>query len=156
MNDTLLREQLVELLTGRHAHADAKSALRGLEPGLRGRRPAPGTHSVYEELEHMRIAQEDILRYALDPKWVSPKWPEGYWPASPEPTESQWAQSVDGFERGLAELVALVRRPDVDLAFAFPHGQDGHTYLRQVLLTADHNAYHLGQIVQTRKLLGAW
>ena len=155
-DDAVLREQLVELLTGGHAHADFKTATRDLDPALRGKRPGAGTHSIFEELEHLRLAQEDILRYTLDPKWTSPAWPEGYWPKGPEPTEAQWTASLSGFQSDLGELVALVRRRDLELTARIPHGQDGHTYLREILLTADHNAYHLGQIVLTRKLLGAW
>jgi uncharacterized damage-inducible protein DinB len=156
MNESVLREQLVDLLTGGHAHADLKTALRELPDALRGRRPGPEGHSIYEELEHMRLAQEDILRYTLDPTWKSPSWPEGYWPKLAEPGEAQWTASVKRFESDLAELVALVQRRDLDLTARIPHGQRGHTYLREILLTADHNAYHLGQLVQTRKLLGAW
>jgi hypothetical protein len=156
MNVTTLREQLVELLTGGHAHVALKRALRGLDPPLRGRRPDASGHSIYEELEHMRLAQEDILRYTVDPAWKSPSWPEGYWPKSPTPTEAQWKACVKGFEADLEELVALVRRKDLDLTSRIPHGVEGHTYLREILLSADHNAYHLGQIVQTRKRLGAW
>jgi hypothetical protein len=106
-DQAVLREQLVELLTGSHAHAAVMGALAGLEPALRGRRPGASAHSIYEELEHMRLAQEDILRYTVDPKWVPPAWPEGYWPRQAEPTEAQWKDCIEGFERGLGELVAL-------------------------------------------------
>jgi hypothetical protein len=156
MNDTVVREHLVELLTGGHAHVTVKKALRGLTPALRGRRPDPSGHSIYEELEHMRIAQEDILRYTVEPAWKSPAWPAGYWPKNPEPTEAEWKSCVERFDADLAELVALARRRGLDLTAPIPHGQRGHTYLREILLVADHNAYHLGQIVQTRKRLGAW
>lgn len=155
MNDRILREQLIELLTGAHAHVALKQALKGLGPSLRGKRPAAGVHSIYEELEHMRLAQEDILRYTLDAKWQSPKWPEGYWPKRPAPTAAQWKACVKAFEADLAEVCALVRRADLDLTARIPHAE-GHSYLREILLVADHNAYHLGQIVETRKLLGAW
>jgi hypothetical protein len=150
----ILREHLVELLTGGHAHVTVKKALRGLPPALRGRRPGPSGHSIYEQLEHMRLAQQDILRYTLDPAWKSPAWPEGYWPGSAAPSERQWRASVAGFDADLAELVEVARR--ADLTARIPHGQSGHTALREILLVADHNAYHLGQIVQTRKRLGAW
>jgi uncharacterized damage-inducible protein DinB len=155
-DDGIIRKQLVELLTGAHAHAGFHKALFGLDPALRGRRPGPGAHSIYEELEHLRLAQEDILRYTLDANWKSPDWPEGYWPKAHEPTDAQWNASLKGFESDLEELASLARRPDFELTAAIPHGQDGHTYLREILLAADHNAYHLGQIVLTRKLLGAW
>ena len=103
----------------------------------------------------MRLAQEDILRYTLDPAWKSPAWPEGYWPAQPDPRDDEWNASVSVFEADLQHVVALTRDASRDLTAAIPHGE-GRTYLRQILLVADHNAYHLGQIVQTRKLLGAW
>jgi hypothetical protein len=104
----------------------------------------------------MRVAQEDILRYTLDPNWTSPAFPTGYWPAAESPpTDSEWEASRTAFRRDLDEVCALARDPERDLTATIPHGE-GRTYLRQVLLVADHNAYHLGQIVLTRKLLGAW
>jgi uncharacterized damage-inducible protein DinB len=156
MNDTVLRENLVELLRGGHAHAAAKQALADIKPELRNVRPATGLHSVWEELEHLRRAQEDILRYTLDASWQSPKWPDGYWPATTENlTDAMWQASVQGFFDDLDELIRLTEDASLDLTAEIPHGE-GHTYLREILLAADHNAYHLGQIVQTRKLLGDW
>lgn len=156
MNDSILRQNLVELLRGGHAHVTAEQALDGLNPALRNLRPATGGHSVWEELEHMRLAQEDILRYTLDASWTSPPFPEGYWPKATEPlTEEAWAASVAAFFADLAEVIKLAQNPNADLTAEIPHGQD-HTYLREILLIADHNAYHLGQIVQIRKALGAW
>jgi len=156
VNDAVLREQLVLLLTGEHAHVSAEKALAGLEPRLRAARPGPGLHSVFEELEHMRIAQEDILRYTLDRGWKSPKFPEGYWPP-PGPTvdDARWESSLSRFKSDLDEVCALARDPALDLTARVPHGE-WRTYLRQILLVSDHNAYHAGQIVQTRKALGAW
>ncbi len=153
MNDSVVRDQVVELLTGEHAHISLDAALKGLPSKLRGQRPARKAHSIWQLLEHMRRAQEDILRYTLDPSWKSPVFPDGYWPERPVPTEGEWKASVKGFRRDLDELVAFVRNPKTDLTARLPHGQ-GRTYLRQALLAADHNAYHLGQLVQTRKLLG--
>jgi hypothetical protein len=155
MDDQVLRLALLELLTEGHAHVNVDKALAGLAPGLRGRRPGPKIHSIWEELEHMRLGQEDILRYSLDPAWTSPEWPGGYWPKGPDPTEAGWTSSVSRFKEDLEELARLVRDPKRDLTAKIPHGE-GRTYLRQVLLAADHNAYHLGQIVQARRLLGAW
>jgi uncharacterized damage-inducible protein DinB len=152
MNDRVVREQLVELLTGGHAHLSVDAALRGLAPKLRGLRPARGAHSIYEELEHMGRAQEDILRYTLDPAWASPPFPKGYWPSRAAPTEAEWKASLKRFRADLAEVVALAQDERRQLTARLPHGE-GRTYLRQILLVADHNAYHLGQIVQTRKLL---
>ena len=103
----------------------------------------------------MRLAQEDILRYTLDPAWTSPAFPAGYWPVRPVPSEDEWQRSLAGFRRDLEEVATHARDPGRDLTGLIPHGE-GRTYLRQILLVADHNAYHLGQIVETRKLLGAW
>jgi uncharacterized damage-inducible protein DinB len=155
MDDRVLRRQVVDLLSGGHAHTSLDRAAAGLDPALRGARPAPHLHSVYELLEHVRIAQEDILRYTLDPGWRSPAWPEGYWPASAEPSDRQWASTLERLKVDLAEVVALVSDPARDLTALIPHGE-GRTYLRQALLLADHNAYHVGQVVFVRKLLGAW
>lgn len=156
MDDSVLRASLAELLRGGTAYVKARKALEGIEPELRTTRAAEGLHSVWEELEHIRIAQEDILRYTLDAAWKSPKWPDGYWP-SPDNTvtDEMWSASVAGFFADLEEVIGLVEDSSVDLTAKFPHGE-GRTYLRQVLLVADHNAYHLGQIVQTRKALGNW
>ena len=156
MNDSALRESLVELLRSGHAHTTTEKAMADVAPELRNKRPADGLHSVWEEFEHMRRAQEDILRYTLDPKWQSPKFPEGYWPAKTESvTDEMWKASVEGFFADLEELIHLTENTEIDLTAKIPHGE-GRTYLRQILLTADHNAYHLGQLVQTRKALGDW
>ena len=156
MNDKALRDNLVELLRGGHAHAAAKQALAGVAPELRNVRPAAGVHSVWEELDHLRLAQEDILRYTLDASWQSPPWPEGYWPAvTADLTEEMWQASVKGFFDDLEAFVQLTQDTNIDLTAEIPHGE-GRTYLREIMLAADHNAYHLGQIVQTRKLLGDW
>lgn len=157
MNGSILREQLVNLLRGGQAHATLQQALTGLNPALRNVRPANGKHSVWEELEHMRLAQEDILRYTLDPAWVSPPFPDGYWPqATDKLTEEMWKKSVAAFFADLEEIIQLAQNRNVDLTAEIPHGENGHTYLREILLVADHNAYHLGQIVQTRKAVGDW
>ena len=155
MDDKVVREALVELLTKGNAHVTVDKALDGMPATLRAKRPAPGIHSAWEELEHMRLAQEDILRYTLDQGWVSPEWPQGYWPRDQAPDDKAWTTSVARFRADLEEVCALVADPARDLSARLPQGQ-GRTYLRQVLLVADHNADHLGQIVQVRKLLGAW
>ena len=155
MDDQVTREALIELLTKGSAHVTVAKALEGLKPELRGKRPAEGIHSVWEELEHMRLAQEDILRYTLDQGWSSPDWPQGYWPSDATPDDAAWEASRRAFQADLDEVCALGRDRARDLTARLPQGQ-GRTYLRQVLLVADHNAYHLGQIVQARKLLGAW
>ena len=156
MNDSALRENLVELLRGGHAHVAAEKALADVKPELRNKRPAEGLHSVWEELEHMRRAQEDILRYTLDSEWQSPEFPEGYWPAKVESvTDEMWSASVKDFFDDLEELIRLTENTEIDLTVKIPHGE-WRTYLREILLAADHNTYHLGQLVQTRKALGDW
>jgi hypothetical protein len=157
MQDSILRENLVLLLRGGHAHVSLEQALSGTKAELRNVAPGPGQKSVWEELEHMRLAQEDILRYTVDPSWKSPEWPAGYWPAGPETYSAEaWDASVAAFSSDLEELIELIQRPDLDLTVAVGHSKEVHSYLREVLLAADHSAYHLGQIVQTRKLLGDW
>ena len=156
MNDSVLRQHLVKLLQGGQAHATAKQALDGVNPALRTARPVNGEHSVWEELEHMRLAQEDILRYTVDASWTSPPFPDGYWPEMTEQvSEERWAASVAAFFADLEETIKLVQDTNIDLTAEILHGE-GHTYLREILLIADHNAYHLGQLVQTRKALGDW
>lgn len=156
MKESVLRENLVELLRGEQAHVSPEKALADTNPALRNVRTAEGLHSVWEELEHIRIAQEDILRYTLDASWKSPQWPSGYWPAKSEDlTEEMWSATVSGFFRDLEELINLAQDENRDLTDKIPHGE-GRTYLRQILLVADHNAYHFGQVVQTRKALGDW
>jgi uncharacterized damage-inducible protein DinB len=156
MDESVLRAQLVELLLGGQAHVKPESALADVAPRFRSLRPAADVHSVWEELEHLRIAQEDILRYTIDASWKSPKWPEGYWPANPDSvTDAAWQASVTAFFADLEELVTLVKDPKVDLTARIPHGE-GQTYLREILLVADHNAYHLGQQVAVRRALGCW
>ena len=155
MDERRLRADLVELLKGGSAHVTWERALDGLAPELRAASPGPGLHTIWELVEHVRIAQEDILRYTLDARWKSPAWPSGYWPRVKRPTEVRWRKSVEGFGRDLEAVLALVRDPGVDLTAPIPHG-GGHSPLREALLVADHNAHHLGQVVQARRLLGAW
>ncbi len=156
MNESVFRESVAALLRGKGAHASAENALADVAPELRNKRPTEGVHSVWEELEHMRIAQEDILQYSLDPEWKSPGWPAGYWPADPQSmTEEMWDSTVKGFFADLEKAVNLALDESVDLTAKIAHGKE-HTYLRELLLIADHNAYHLGQVVQTRKLLRDW
>ena len=151
--DSAVREEVVKLLRGAQAHVTLEYALEGLGPEWRAHHP-PGLHSVWQLLEHMRVAQEDILRYTLDAAWISPAWPEEYWPDAPLfLSEETWRETRAGFEGDLERAVQLAQT--ADLTSSIPHGE-GRTVLRQLLLIADHNAYHLGQIVVARKLLGQW
>jgi hypothetical protein len=156
MQDKLLREHLVDLLAGRNAHADWKAAFSGISPKLRGVRPDGIPYSAWELLEHMRIAQWDILEFSRDAKHVSPDWPAGYWPGTPKPPgASSWDRSLKLFARDLAAMKKLVANSKTDLFANIAHGT-GQSILREALLVADHNAYHLGQVILVRRLLGAW
>lgn len=155
-NDAVLRQHLVNLLTLAHAHATFDDAVKNLPPELRGKRPKGAEHSPWQLLEHLRIAQWDILEFSRDAKHKSPKWPEEYWPAKPAlPDEKAWDKSVRAFRKDLKAMCALIEDEATDLYAKIPHG-DGQTVLRQALLVADHNAYHVGQLVLVRRLLGAW
>lgn len=151
-----LREHLLWLLDGGDAHLDFDAAIDGLPPGLRGA-AAPGVpHTPWRLVEHLRIAQWDILRFSVDPAHVSPAFPDGYWPAGDAPPDPDaWDRSVAAFRADLEAMKALVADPSIDLYARIPHGQ-GQTVLREALLVADHNAYHLGQLVTVRRMLGAW
>ena len=155
-NDTAIRENLIWLLEGGQAHAKFDEVVAGIPSDRAGIRPKGASHSAWEILEHMRIAQNDILRFSLSADYVSPDWPEGYWPARPAPEhEDGWRQSVKDFQKDLEEFVSLIRDPAQDLNKKFPWGT-GQTLLREALLIADHNSYHLGELVLVRRLLGIW
>ena len=154
--DAALRQHLVDLLKGGAAHVHFLDALEGFPPNKRGTF-APGLpHTGWQLLEHSRIAQWDILEFSRNAKHVSPGFPEGYWPKTPGPTsEADWDKSVQQFQRDLGEMIELVKNPRTDLFAKIPHG-DSQTILREALVLADHNAYHLGQLVDLRRALGAW
>ena len=156
MNDRPLREHLDYLLGGGGAHLNFDRAVDGLAPEFRGKR-APGLpHTPWQLVEHLRIAQWDILEFSRDAKHVSPDFPTGYWPKTDTPPDAEaWDRTVAAFRADLAAMRALVADQKVDLFARLPHG-DGQTVLRESLLIADHNAYHLGQLVFVRKALGAW
>lgn len=156
MNDKSLRDQLKKMLRWHDAHADWKAALARLSPKNRGIRPPGSPHSVWELFEHMRVAQRDILNFCINPKYVSPEWPSGYWPRHPmPPSPAAWNKTVKAFQKDLDAMAKLVANPKINLLARIPHG-DGQTILREALLLADHNSYHVGQIILVRKLLGHW
>lgn len=151
-----LREHLVALLAGGQAHATFEDAVKDLPPKLRGAKPEKLPHSSWMLLEHLRIAQWDILEFSRHEKHESPKWPEGYWPKDPEPPNpGAWTKSVNQFRSDLKAMQDLVKNPKTDLFTKIPWG-DGQTILREALLIADHNAYHVAQLVDVKRLLGAW
>lgn len=155
-SNQILREHLLELLRGGGAHCEFERATSGLDASLRGRHPRGMLHTPWRLVEHMRIAQWDILEFCRNPAHVSPDFPEGYWPASDAPpTRQAWSRSIRAFQEDARAIQALVADPQVDLHAPIPHGA-GQTILREALLVADHNAYHIGQLVIIRRALGDW
>jgi DinB superfamily len=154
--DASYRRHVLDLLGSGGAHVAFDKVVEGLAPELRGRRPEGAAHSPWEVLEHLRIAQWDILEYSRNADHVSPKWPAGYWPQGPEPPDDgAWGRSVAAFRADLAAMKALVADPEADLLAPLPWAAAA-TLLGEALLVADHNAYHLGELVVVRRLLGAW
>jgi hypothetical protein len=151
-----LRAELDRLLTGKGAHAGFDAAVADFPPELRGKKPQGLPHSAWDLLEHIRIAQWDMLEFCRDSKHASPDWPAGYWPKSSEPdSAAAWDDSVKAVRHSLAAMRELVADPESDLFTPFAHG-DGQTLLREALQLADHNAYHVGELVLLRRALGAW
>lgn len=156
MNEIAFRKSLKELIRGGQAHVSVEKAIEGIKIEEVSLRADAMEHSIWEVFEHMRIAQEDILRYTLDAKWQSPAFPDGYWPSKINNiTEKDWSESVSKFFSDLDEVIKLIEDSALDLSSEIPHGE-GHTYLREILLVADHNAYHTAEIVHIRKALGIW
>jgi uncharacterized damage-inducible protein DinB len=155
MNDPV-REQVIALLRGGNAHAAFDQAVKDFPARLRGVKPKGAEHTAWQLLEHMRIAQSDILEFSRKVKHVSPAWPEGYWPKTEKPPNSDaWDKSIASFKKDLKAMQKLVEDTKTDLYAMIPHGT-GQNILREALLVADHNAYHLGQFVLLRRLLGVW
>ena len=151
-----LREHLLFLLTGEGAHAGFEAAVKDVSPRIRGLKPKGADHTPWELLEHLRIAQWDILEFSRNAKHVSPEWPAGYWPPAAEPPDdAAWDESVAAFSADLDAMAALASDESIDLYAPIPWGT-GQTVLRELLLVAAHNAYHLGQLVLVRKMLGEW
>src|SRR5271165_1577140 len=154
--DKLLREHVVYLLTGGGAHATFDDAVKSLPEKLRGVKPQGLPHSAWMLLEHLRLAQWDILEFSRNPKYKAAKWPEDYWPKKESPSSSAaWDKSIQRFRDDLKEMKELVENPKTDL-FALIAWGDGQTILREALLVADHNSYHVAQLIDVRRLLGAW
>jgi len=151
-----LREQLVALLKGGGAHVGFLDAIDGFPPAKHGSYVQGLPHTGWQLLEHSRIAQWDILEFSRNASHVSPDFPEGYWPKTPgPPNEEAWEDSVSAFKRDLRDMIRLVENPRTDLYTKIPHG-DGQNVLREALVLADHNSYHLGQLVNLRQALGSW
>jgi len=156
MSDQALREHIIYLLRGGGAHLHFDQAFADLPAGLRGSKASDLPHTPWQLLEHMRIAQWHILEFSRNPSHVSPDFPDGYWPVGDVPPDSNsWDESLESFRADLQAMIDLVANPGTDLFAKIPHGE-GQTILREALLVADHNAYHLGQVVFLRRSLGAW
>jgi hypothetical protein len=148
-----LRKHLDNLLRMKGAHLSFEEAVADFPAALRGAKPAGAPHSAWELLEHMRLAQEDILDFSRNPNYQEKKFPDDYWPAAAAPpSEEAWTGSVEQFQSDLREMRALIADARHDLMAKIPHGK-GQTLLREALLVADHNAYHLGQLMFLRKML---
>ncbi|MHB8214785.1 MAG: DinB family protein [Candidatus Sulfotelmatobacter sp.] len=151
-----LREHVIYLLDGGGAHARFNDAVKDMSEELHGVKPNGLPNSAWMLLEHLRIAQRDILEFSRNPKYESPKWPEGYWPKTEAPPNAAaWSKSVQQFRKDLKAMQDLVANPKKDLYARIPWG-DGQTILREALLLADHNAYHVAQLIDVRRLLGVW
>jgi uncharacterized damage-inducible protein DinB len=147
---------LKKALAWRDAHATFERAIDGLPADKRGERPANMPHSPWEIVEHIRIAQYDILDFCRNSRYSGMKWPDDYWPPTPAPpTSDAWDRSIAAYHRDLKALQDLADDPAVDLFATIPHGS-GQTYLRELVLVIDHNAYHVGELVAIRQALGVW
>jgi len=148
-----LRQHLINLLTKAEAHVDLESSIKDFPIKLRGIKPEGSPHTPWQLLEHIRIAQWDILEFSKSGKHKSPKWPDDYWPKTEAPPDDKaWDKSVKQIHADLKAISDLVSDPENDLVTPLAHG-DGQTLLREVLLVADHNAYHLGQLILLRRIL---
>jgi len=156
MDDTALRQHLARALDWEDAHVGLESAVADFPPALRGAVPEGLPWSAWQILEHLRIAQHDILDFCRNPKYREMKWPDDYWPDSPNPpSDAAWKDAIDRYLVDRKALQTLAADTSLDLGARIPHGS-GQTYLRELLLVADHNAYHVGQLVLVRRLLGIW
>lgn len=152
----VLRQQLLSMLKGSDAHADFETAVKNFPSEARATKPQGAAHSPWEVLEHLRITLWDILEFSRNPGHKSPEFPRGYWPSTPAPPDDKaWDNSAQAFRKYLNELCEMVSDDAVDLFAKISHG-DGQTLLREALLAADHNAYHLGEFILLRRLASTW
>jgi hypothetical protein len=154
--DQVLRDQLIEMLTGEHAHVNLDSALKGMPEKLIGIRPDKIPYSIWQLTEHIRITQWDIVEFSRNDQHISPRWPQGYWPKNEAPQDiSEWKGSLSSIKRNRDSLIEMIADPNNNLLQPFPHGQ-GQNLLREALLVIDHTSYHTGEIIVVRRLLGSW
>ena len=150
------RDLIGKLLAWEDAHVGLEAAVAGIPPKLRGVRPPGAPHSPWEIVEHLRLAQFDILDFCINAHYEEKKWPDDYWPPSAAPpSKAAWDASIAQSLRDRQTLQKLAANPKIKLTARIPHGS-GQTYLRELVLVADHAAYHVGQLVLVRQLLGIW
>ncbi len=155
-NQERIRELLLEQFEGRNAHLPFSQVVEGLSVEETGIRPEGLPHSVWELAEHVRRAQYDILDFSRNPDYEPISWPDDYWPPAPQPDDQQqWEDTIEAFHRDHKAMAELIRQTETDLMEPLAHG-DGQTLFREAMLIVDHTAYHIGQIVQVRRLLGNW
>jgi hypothetical protein len=155
-DNKVLRKAVLILLRGGRAHITFEKAVANFPDALRGRKPRGAPYTPWQQLEHMRLAQWDILEYIRNPQYVALPFPEGYWPREASPARNAWPKCVKAFLADRQALEALAADPSTDLLARVPHDPEGLSILHELLLVADHNAYHLGQLIVLRRLLGAW
>jgi|SRR6266850_4618400 len=155
-SDAPLREHLRKMLSWEDAHVGFDRAVADLPAELRGKQPSGVPYSPWQLLEHLQITQRDILEFCRNPQYQEKKWPDDYWPSSAAPpSAAAWDDSVRQFREDRKALQDLAADSSIDLFAKIPHGE-GQTYLRELLLVADHTAYHVGELIVVRRLLGAW
>jgi hypothetical protein len=154
--DDSIRDHLARVLDWREAHVEFDAAVDGIGPEHRGTTPPGAEHSLWQLVEHVRITQSDILDFSVNSAYREKKWPDDYWPRNPAPpSDAAWDEAIGAYVRDRDALKQLARNPRTDLTATIPHGT-GQTYSRELLLVADHTAYHVGQIILVRRLLGIW
>ena len=155
-SESILRAHISRALDWADAHVDFDTAAENVPAELQGTKPDGAPHTPWEILEHLRIAQEDILDFCRNAEYWERNWPDEYWPPKSAPPDvGAWARSVEAFRRDREDLKRLTLDPSIELFAAIPHGT-GQTYLRELLLVIDHTAYHVGQLVELRRQLGSW
>ncbi|HEY7057223.1 MAG TPA: DinB family protein [Vicinamibacterales bacterium] len=156
IDDSAVRDLVSRLLAWEDAHVGFDKAVNGIPVALRGKRPSRLPYSPWQLIEHMRITQHDILDFCRNPNYQQETWPEAYWPSSAAPPSARsWTESIRQYRADRRALQDLAADPTIDLAAKIPHGS-GQTYLREIILAADHTAYHVGELLVVRRLLGIW
>ena len=156
MAEDSLRDHLARVLDWQNAHVSFDTAVGDIDPSFRGKQVEGIPYSAWQLIEHMRIAQNDILDFCINPEYKKMSWPDDYWPANPAPhTHHDWDESIARYRADRDALKTLALNKEIDLFAEIPHGT-GQTYLRELLLVADHTAYHVGQLVLLRQMLGIW